>query len=132
MNKTAIGFWISTALVSLGSAMSGLTSLSGGMAEGMAHLGYPAYFAYILGSWKLAGVVALLSPAWAPWVSRVKEWAYAGFSLTFTGAALSYIAVGDGAEGFVAPLVFLLLLAASYALRPDRGASGVSAAALAA
>lgn len=114
-----IAFWILTALVALGSAMSGFFMVSGGMAEGMAAMGYPPFFPAILGTWKLLGAVVLLTPAFAPWVSKVKEWAYAGFFFAFTGAAVTHAAVGDPAPTLIAPLVFAVLLVASYALRPD-------------
>src|SRR5580700_8339313 len=44
------------------------------MMEGFAHLGYPAYFANLLGVAKLLGVCALLAPR----LPRIKEWAYVG------------------------------------------------------
>ena len=58
--------------------------------DALTHLGYPAYLAKILGTWKLLGVVALLAPGFR----RVKEWAYAGFFFNLTGATLSHLASG--------------------------------------
>ena len=78
------------------------------------HLGYPAYFAAILGTWKLLGAIAIAAPG----LPRVKEWAYAGFVFDLTSAAVSRAAVGDGAADIIAPLVFLVLVLASWALRP--------------
>ena len=40
----------------------------------LAHLGYPQYFANILGAWQLAAAAALIAPG----LPLVKEWAYAG------------------------------------------------------
>jgi uncharacterized membrane protein YphA (DoxX/SURF4 family) len=51
----------------------------------MEQLGYPAYFAVIIGVWKVPGGVALLVPGFP----RLKEWAYAGAFFNFTGAAVS-------------------------------------------
>jgi uncharacterized membrane protein YphA (DoxX/SURF4 family) len=82
---------------------------------GMAHLGYPAYFATLLGIWKLLGVVAILAPGFP----RVKEWAYAGIFFDLTGAAVSHAASGDGAANVLTPLVILAVVIASYMLRPD-------------
>ena len=65
----------------------------------------------------MLGAVALLVPRWP----RLKEWAYAGIFFDLTGAAASYVAVGDaGAYGFhvVAPLVIAGLAVVSWALRP--------------
>lgn len=80
----------------------------------LAHLGYPPYFAIILGIWKLAGAVAIVIPG----VPRLKEWAYAGFFFDLTAAAASRAFAGDGIADIIAPLGFLCLVAASWALRP--------------
>jgi uncharacterized membrane protein YphA (DoxX/SURF4 family) len=82
----------------------------------LAHLGYPPYFATILGVWKLAGAIAIVVPG----IPRVKEWAYAGFFFDLTGAAATRAFVGDGAADILAPLVFLALVMASWALSPAR------------
>ena len=78
------------------------------------HLGYPPYFAFILGTGKLLGALAIVlpTPRW------IKEWAYAGFFFNLTAAAFSRAAVGDGAADIIAPLVFLALVMVSRALRP--------------
>ena len=78
------------------------------------HLGYPGYFASILGLWKLLGAIAIVMPRFP----RLKEWAYAGFFFDLTAAAASHAAVGDSAADIAAPLVFLALVLASWALRP--------------
>ncbi|MCU1381567.1 MAG: hypothetical protein JWL71_264 [Acidobacteria bacterium] len=80
----------------------------------LAHLGYPVYFATILGVWKLLGAIAIVMPGFP----RLKEWAYAGFFFDLTGAAASRAFAGDGLPDIAAPLVFLALVAASWALRP--------------
>lgn len=80
----------------------------------MQHLGYPPYFAAMLGAWKLLGALAIAAPGFP----RLKEWAYAGFAFDLIAAAASRAAVGDGAADIVAPLVFLALVVASWALRP--------------
>jgi len=81
----------------------------------MHHLGYPLYFASILGFWKLAGAIAIVAPGFP----RLKEWAYAGFFFNLTAAAASQAAVGGSAADVIAPLVFLALVMASWALRPS-------------
>ena len=70
---------------------------------GLEHLGYPAYLAKILGTWKLLGVVALLAPGFR----RLKEWAYAGFFFNLTGATLSHFASGDAVGQAIAPVIIL-------------------------
>jgi uncharacterized membrane protein YphA (DoxX/SURF4 family) len=82
----------------------------------LAHLGYPPYFAIILGVWKLLGATAIVAPGFP----RLKEWAYAGFFFELSGAAATRAFVADGAADIVAPLVFLSLVMASRALAPAR------------
>jgi len=82
----------------------------------LAHLGYPDYFATILGTWKLLGAIAIVAPG----LPRVKEWAYAGFFFDLTGAAATRAFVGDGVGDILAPLAFLAIVMASRALSPAR------------
>ena len=77
-------------------------------------LGYPTYFMSILGVWYVAAGLILLAPG----LPRLKEWAYAGLVINYTGAAASHIWTGDGAAKLVGPAVFLGLTIASWALRP--------------
>jgi hypothetical protein len=79
------------------------------------HLGYPAYFMTILGIWYVLAGVALHVPR----CPRLKEWAYAGLFFNYTGAAASHLAVGDGAETLIAPIIFAGLVAISWFLRPS-------------
>jgi hypothetical protein len=87
----------------------------------MRHLGYPAYLMTILGVWyTLAGLAVLASR-----LPRLKEWAYAGLVINYSGAAASHLSAGDGAGALVAPLFFTRLVLASWALRPpDRRLEG--------
>jgi uncharacterized membrane protein YphA (DoxX/SURF4 family) len=78
------------------------------------HLGYPPYFATISGAWKILGALTIVAPG----LPRLKEWAYAGFFFELTAAAASRAYVGDSTADVVAPLGFLALVAASWALRP--------------
>jgi uncharacterized membrane protein YphA (DoxX/SURF4 family) len=87
------------------------------MMEGFAHLGYPAYFANLLGAAKLLGVCALLAPR----LPRIKEWAYVGFAIVIVSASYSHLESGDGLKA-LEPLATLAALAVSYWGRPaDRG-----------
>jgi uncharacterized membrane protein YphA (DoxX/SURF4 family) len=116
MNLRNLAYWLSTALVAF-------VFLSGGIAdvlhpsfvvEGMTLLGYPGYFAVILGVWKVLGGIAVLSPR----LPLVKEWAYAGMFFNLTGAAASHAAVGDPLNKVVVPLVIVAIVALSWATRP--------------
>jgi hypothetical protein len=117
MNGKNIGYWATTALVALAFGLGGIGDLSRGpeMVEGMAKLGYPAYFLLILGAWKVLSVPALLAPK----LPRLKEWAYAGIAFDLTGAAFSHAASGDAAGKVITPLVILGIAMASWALRPE-------------
>lgn len=115
-NIHAIAYWTTTILGPASFVIGGVLNLT--QAEQvvlvMNHLGYPAYFASILGIWKLLGAIAIVIPRFP----RLKEWAYAGFCFDLTAAAVSHGAVGDSAADIVAPLGFLALVIASWALRP--------------
>lgn len=117
MNKRNITYWVSTGLVAAAMLSGGVADVVGPapVVEGMTHLGYPGYFALILGVWKVLGGVAVLAPGFP----RLKEWAYAGIVFDLSGAALSHAFAGDGADKIVAPIVLLGLAFASWALRPD-------------
>jgi hypothetical protein len=116
MKAQKIGYWAATGLVGFAFLSGGAMDLSRGpdMLAGMAHLGYPAYFLSILGTWKLLGALAILAPK----LPRLKEWAYAGMVFDLTGAAASHAFSGDPAGKVITPLVLLGLVAASWALRP--------------
>jgi uncharacterized membrane protein YphA (DoxX/SURF4 family) len=119
MNKNRIktvAYWLTTILGPTSFVIGGVLSIrqSPEVIAGVQHLGYPLYFATLLGAWKLLGAIAITAPR----LPRLKEWAYAGFCFDLTGAAISHAAVGDSTGDIVAPLVFLALVLASYALRP--------------
>ena len=113
----AVAFWTTTILGPASFVIGGVLNLSQSeqVVETMRHLGYPVYFASILGFWKLAGALAIVAPG----LPRLKEWAYAGFFFNLTAAAASRAAAGDSAADVIAPLVFLALVMASWALRPS-------------
>ncbi len=115
--KRIIGYWVLTALVlfaETGAGFSLVTSAEASL-EGLARLGYPPYFHWILGPLKLAGVITLALPK----LPRLKEWAYAGFAFDFLGAAASHAFHGDGADKLAPPFIILTILAGSYLLRPS-------------
>ena len=111
-----IAYWGSTAFAALVLGATGVADLLRVpvIVEGLAHLGYPMYFATILGTWEVLGAAALVAPG----MPRVKEWAYAGMFFTLTGAALSHAASGDPVDKVLVPLVVLGAVSASWALRP--------------
>lgn len=119
-----IGYWVTTGLIVF-CMTGGIFELLGvkTTVDGIARLGYPSYIIPALGLGKVLAILAILWPG----LPRLKEWAYAGFVFDLTGAAVSHAAVGDGTGDIVAPLVFLALVGASWALRPDSRRLAVAA-----
>ena len=117
-------YWASTGFAALALGATGAADLLRvpPITESLAHLGYPAYFATILGTWDLLGAAAIVAPG----LPRVKEWAYAGTFFTLTGAALSHAASGDPVGKVLLPLVVLGAVVVSWTLRPARRTLGVT------
>jgi hypothetical protein len=109
---TKIIFWVTTTLIFLFEGV--MPVLFRNNEEGkvaMQHLGYPAYIGTLLLCFKVPGALALMIPQVS---AKIKEWAYAGFTIDFLGASLSYFFV-DGLVGFTFfPFVVLAILAVSY------------------
>lgn len=113
MNLMKLGYWIATAVVALAMVSGGSADflLIEAVTETMDRLGYPHYFARIIGAWKVLGGIVILLPG----LERLKQWAYAGIFFDLSGAFLSHLAVGDGAANLAPPLVLTFALIASYA-----------------
>ncbi|MFT3926642.1 MAG: DoxX family protein [Myxococcales bacterium] len=73
-------------------------------------LGYPAYFAVLLGVAKVLGSLALVAPV----PPTVREWAYAGLTFDVLSAIVSCLAVGKSAAELGFPFLALALLLTSY------------------
>jgi hypothetical protein len=111
-----LGYWITTVSSAALFAAPGAALLAGvpHFTEDMSHLGYPAYFLAILGTWKVLGAATILAPR----LPRLKEWAYAGMIFDATSAALSRAALHDGVVKIALPLLIAAVVTASWALRP--------------
>ncbi|MEM8606978.1 MAG: DoxX family protein [Myxococcota bacterium] len=118
MNGKKIGFWLTTVVVALVVAAGGVADflLIDEVKAGMDHLGYPYYFARLLGTWKVLGGITILAPG----LPKLKEWAYAGIFFDLSGAFVSHLSVGDGIDKLAPPVVLIVLLITSYVLRPAR------------
>src|SRR4029078_9545155 len=83
MKPRAIAYWVTTILGPASFVTAGFLHLARDpqVMATLAHLGYPAYFATIMGVWKLLGAIAIVAPG----VPRVKEWAYAGVFFALSG-----------------------------------------------
>ncbi|WP_339697094.1 DoxX family protein [uncultured Roseivirga sp.] len=114
--RNKIIFWVSTIWLSLGMLSTGIVQLIRMEEEVdmMTNLGYPIYFLTILGIWKILGVTAVLLPKFP----LIKEWAYAGFFFTMSGAVISHIAVGGSAKELFGPILLIVLTVISWYFRP--------------
>lgn len=111
MKRMNITYWSATGLLALMMMMSSVMYFTSEEITATFHkLGFPDFFRMELGIAKFLGAIALL----APLGSRVKEWAYFGFALTFVSAFALHLASGDPVSAIVSPLVALSLLIVSY------------------
>jgi hypothetical protein len=115
--RKLIIYWIATALLSVGMLGSGLAQIfhTQAMVDLVTPLGYPLYFLYIIGTWKVLGVIAIVVPRF----KLVKEWAYAGFFFIMTGALVSHLASGDDSlKGIIGPFFQTVFIILSWYFRP--------------
>ena len=124
MKTKVVAYWAATGVLAFCIGSGGAAELAQvpGNVQGLAALGYPAYFVMIIGLWKVLGAIAVLVPRFP----RLKEWAYAGMFFNMTGAAVSTVTVTGTHEPWhvVAQLVMAALVIASWALRPPSRALG--------
>src|SRR5438309_1358936 len=113
INKTrSVAHWIFTALFVLQMGFTAYAQLRiPDVAQAFAHLGFPDYFRIELAWAKLVGIVVLVVPM-AP--ARLKEWAYAGFTIVLISALIAHLSVGDDAAKWSWAAGTLVLEALSY------------------
>ena len=114
--RHTIIYWVATVWLSLAMVSSGIIQLiqrEEDIADFL-RLGYPAYFLSLIGVWKVLGTVAILVPG----RPLVKEWAYAGFFFTMSGAVVSHLAMGDAITDWLPALLLSLLTLISWYFRP--------------
>ncbi|GAB2806339.1 hypothetical protein GCM10027043_01390 [Ferruginibacter profundus] len=80
------------------------------IAAAFTHLGFPGYFRVELGAAKILGALVLIIPQ-VP--VKIKEWAYAGFGITFISAAIAHFVSGDPVNFVTMPVIFFIVLAVS-------------------
>jgi len=115
---TNILYWIFTILFAaffLADGIGGILTTEE-TAKPMAPLGYPLYITTIVGVGKIIGVIAILQTKWI----TLKEWAYAGFTINFLGAAASWYFVGGPAFYIIFPLIMLAFMFFTYYLWKKR------------
>ena len=116
MKLKSISYWVITVMVAFFIGSGGAAELARvpGTVQGLVHLGYPVYFATIIGFWKVLGAIAILVPRFP----RLKEWAYAGIFFNMTGAAATGVFTHSAAWHVIVDLVLTALTIASWSLRP--------------
>ena len=115
--RNKIIYWVATIWLALGMLSTGAVQLFGMKeeVEMIQHLGYPQYLLLILGISKILGVIVVLAPK----LSRLKEWAYAGFFFTMAGAIISHLAVNDPITKILPCVLLLILITVSWYFRPS-------------
>jgi hypothetical protein len=116
MKLKSISYWVVTAMLAFFIGSGGAAELAHvpGNVQGLVQLGYPVYFATIIGFWKVLGAVAILVPRFP----RLKEWAYAGIFFNMTGAAATGLFTQSASWHVIVDLVLTAFTIASWALRP--------------
>ncbi len=109
-------YWVVTALLAANYAFGGISYIMQGeqVVAGMTLLGYPLYFAVILGIWKILGSIVLVAPR----LPLLKEWTYAGILFNLTAASASNAIRNPEIAHAILPLVMLVFAAVSWYLRP--------------
>lgn len=111
MKRTKIIYWTSTGIIAFMMTFSAYAYFTQPfMVESFRHLGYPAYFRIELAIAKLIGALLIVAPV----ALRIKEWVYSGFAIVFISAFVAHVSSGDPLTVKISPLVFLMLLIASY------------------
>ncbi|WP_339865555.1 DoxX family protein [uncultured Algoriphagus sp.] len=104
-------YWTATGLVGLMMLFSAYAYFTDpNVSAEFTAMGFKDFFRIELGIAKILGALVLLIPA-AP--KLIKEWAYAGFGITFISAFIAHSANGDPVSAMIMPLVALGLLAVS-------------------
>jgi uncharacterized membrane protein len=84
--RNKIIYWVTTGFLAFGMLSQGLAQIfhTKGYVHIIVHLGYPLYFLYIIGVWKILGVIAILIPRF----KLLKEWALCRLFLCHVGSGI--------------------------------------------
>ena len=108
MKTQKVIYWTATGLFSLWMTLNAYAYLTSEEAKLLCiHFGFPDYFRVELAIAKVIGVIILVLPNVK---GRLKEWAYAGFTITMISAFIAYLSLGDPVIKSLSPLVALALV----------------------
>jgi hypothetical protein len=110
--RTNVVYWTTTTFVALLMLQGGVFDAirSPSALQVFRVLGYPDYFATLLGVAQVLGVAAILLP-----VPRfLREWTYAGFTFDIVSAVVSIVASGLAGWSLIFPITALAFVQASY------------------
>lgn len=111
MTKKII-YWVLTGIVALMMIMSAVMYLTNPeIAQNLTKMGFQDFFRIELAIAKAIGAVVLLIPV-IP--ARIREWAFAGFAITFISAFVAHVSMGDPTSMTVMPLIMLVILSISH------------------
>lgn len=111
MRRDKIIYWVATSVVTFMALMAGFMYFTNPtVADGFRHLGFPDYFRVELGVAKLVGGLVIILPM-VP--ARIKEWAYAGFTIVFISAMIAH-GVVEGPSKIMGPVISMVFLIVSY------------------
>lgn len=115
--RNKIIYWVTTLWLALGMTSTGIVQIikMDEEVQNFSNLGFPVYLMTLIGVWKILGVIVVLIPKFP----LVKEWAYAGFFFTMTGAIISHLAIGEPIVKTLPPLLLLILTILSWYFRPE-------------
>lgn len=115
LRRNRIVYWVLTLLMfvpgTLGAFAEAFTNGPASIVKIMLALSFPLYVMKILGVFKIFGGIAILTGK----LPRMKEWAYAGFSIEFLGATAAHVITGDRAYALF-PFSFFVILVIAYLL----------------
>lgn len=100
-------------LVAIVFLAAGVLNLVGMMTEELMRLGYPGYFATIIGVAFIVGVICVYQPRFV----FLQDWAFGAMAATLVGAAGTHILAGDPISSAAPAIVTLVVLVLAYALR---------------
>jgi DoxX-like family len=111
MKKNKVIYWAATGIIASMMVLSAYSYISKPeMEAAFKHLGFPDYFRVELAIAKILGALVIIIPAIPV---KIKEWAYAGFAITFISATIAHIKSGDPTAMAIMPLVLLIVLVIS-------------------